>query len=105
MKLLKITIFVFVSLSLSSFSEKAEPTNSIFLELEYNTGGTACRDISTSCGGGSFSTNRACVTYTNGNERAGALFLAGSIASEMGIAGCKRLGEIKAATAHISDKN
>ena len=108
--LLSIAIIVFVGLPLTSFEKKIEDTNSsnelITLVVEnVPLEGMVCRNVTTSCGGNSSSSNRACVNYEGSDARAGANFLAQSIASQMGVAACKARAKITSATAEIGTKN
>ena len=106
--LLSIAIITFFGFPLTSFDQTVKETKTsneltTIDEIYSPGGGTACKDVSTPCGNGSFSTNRACVDYTSADDRPGAMFLAHTIAGAMGVAACERLGQIKKATAHISE--
>ena len=108
MKLLKITIFVFVSLSLSSFSEKAEKetktakTHFVVDAEDIYLEGRVCRTVSTTCGGGSRSTNTACMHYDGPDGRQGAYYAAYKSAQAMGNAACATLAALEEATVVIS---
>jgi len=102
--LLNIAIILFVSLPLTSFEDTNSSNELITLEVEnIPLEGMVCRDVRTSCGGGSFFTNRACVNYETPDGRSGAIFLAQSIAGAMGAAACERMSQIKKVTAEIGN--
>lgn len=95
-KFKEIIFMAFIAVGLTSFTTTVE-----FVNSELGTGGTVCRSVRTDCGGGQWSLNRACVTYSTAQHRSAAIFSADFIAGAGGRASCEAMNEIRQASTTI----
>jgi hypothetical protein len=95
-------LLLVIAMALMGFSHIESVDQS--MDTILGNGGTTCRSVTTDCGGGNSSNNRACVSYDSAEDYLGAAYAAQAISSQMGEAACSRAGEINQATVIIKDR-
>lgn len=94
---MKILLAIGAIVSLTSMTS----LNSAKLEFTDDYGFRQCRAVTTDCGGGSRSSNVACVKYSSPDQRISAIFAAEATAHAMGAAACKAMAEFTQASVTI----